>query len=376
MSGTSCDGVDAAVVDVTGRANVNVLAFKTYPYAPSLRRRILDVCRSGAVDVALLCRLDFVLGEVFAEAVIRLAEEANLPLRSIDLVGSHGQTVRHEPRRRRIGRWAVRGTLQLGEPSVIAERTGITTVADFRPRDIAAGGQGAPLTPYVDYLLLADRRRSRAVLNIGGIANVTYLPAACGPGDVVAFDTGPGNMVLDRLAELATGGRMRFDRDGRLAAAGRLDEGLLRRLLRHPYFRRRPPKSTGREQFGWDYAEALRRDAQKRGLGDADILATATALTAESAARACRRLLPGMPQEVILAGGGAKNPTLVRMLAERLAPAAVYDCGRFGIDPDAREAVAFAVLAVETARGRCGNLPAATGASRGVVLGKIVPPRR
>ena len=374
MSGTSCDGVDAAIVDIRGRG-VELLAFETFSYPPKLRRAVLGLCRPETARLDDICHLNFVLGEAFADAVIKLAGEAGVPLASIDLIGSHGQTICHLPAGRRHGRRKLRSTLQIAEPSVIAERTGITTVADFRPRDIAAGGEGAPLTPYGDYLLFGHARRCRATQNLGGIANVTYLPARGGIGQVVAFDTGPGNMVLDRLAERITEGRLRYDRGGRLAGRGRVVTALLAEWMGHPYFRRRPPKSTGREEFGVPFADAIHAAARRRGIEPHDILATATALTAESIADAYRRFLPGPVDEVIVSGGGAHNRTLMRMLAERLAPAKVLTSDEMGVRGDAREAVAFALLAAETIRGRANNVPGATGARHPVVLGKIVPGR-
>jgi len=288
-------------------------------------------------------------------------------------VGSHGQTIHHLPEGRRVGGRRVRSTLQIGEPCVIAERTGITTVADFRPRDMAAGGQGAPLVPYADYVLFRHDRKGRAVQNIGGIANVTFLPPACSADDVVAFDTGPGNMMVDRAVSLATEGRRRLDCGGRMAARGSVNEPLLTELMRHPYFRRKPPKSTGRETFGREFTDHLWRRARRKGVPAEDFVATVTALTARSIADACRRFLKGSLDEVILCGGGARNRTMVAMLAEALAPTAVRLSDELGIDADAREAIAFAVLARETIRGAAGNVPSATGARRRVVLGKVIP---
>ena len=373
MSGTSADGIDAAVVDITDR-RVELLAFHTYAYPPALRSAVLKLCRPHTARVDDLCHLNFVLGEAFASAVARLAKRAKIPMSSIDLIGSHGQTVWHEPEGRRSGRRRVRSTLQIGEPCVIAERTGVTTVADFRPRDVAAGGEGAPLVPYADFILLAHAGRSRAVQNIGGIANVTHLPAGCAAEQILAFDTGPGNMVIDRITERATDGRRRFDRGGRLAERGRVVGPLLAELMKHPYFRRRPPKSTGRETFGHGYADAIWARARRRRIDPPDIVATVTALTAESIADAYRRYLPAPPDEAILCGGGARNRALASMLQSRLAPARLTTTDEFGIDVDAKEAVSFAVLAAATIRARPANIPAATGASRSVVLGKIVPP--
>ena len=373
MSGTSADGVDAAAVDVPARgADARLLAFRTYPYPPSLRRMVLDLCDPRHSSVDRLCHANFILGERFAEAAIRLAEESGIPLRSVDLIGSHGQTVCHLPRGRRVGGRLARSTLQIGEPCVIAERTGITTVADFRPRDVAAGGQGAPLVPYADFLLFGHRRLSRVVCNIGGIANLTYLPAGGRLDDVLAFDTGPGNMVMDALVQRMTSGRQAFDRNGRRARSGRVHDGLLGELLRHPFLRRRPPKSTGREEFGATFVDRLLARGAALGLGEADLVATAAAFTVEAIARACRRL-PGRVDEVILCGGGARNPALTAMLRQALAPAPVRVMDELGLGADAKEAVSFALLAAATIRGRTNNVPSATGATRPVVLGKIVP---
>ena len=374
MSGTSADGVDVAIVDIAPRG-VDVLAFATFPHPAALRRQIFALFDPATARLDDLCHVNFALGEAFAAALIRLAAKSGIPLASIDLVGSHGQTVYHIPEGRRSGRAILRSTLQIGEPSVIAERTGITTVADFRPRDIAAGGEGAPLVPYADFVLFGDRRRTRAVQNIGGIANVTFLPAGGTAADILAFDTGPGNMILDRAAHLLTGGRARFDAGGRRAARGAIDEQWLAELLRHPYLARRPPKSTGREMFGRAFADRLVARARRRGRGPDDILATLTAFTARSIAGAYRRFLPQMPDEVILCGGGARNRTLVRMLQEELRPARVAPMDDFGLDARAKEAVSFAILAYATACGLPSNVPSATGARRAVILGKVVPGR-
>lgn len=374
MSGTSADGVTAVIVEVH-RGRVSLLSWKTYPYPAWVRKalfRLFD-SRTGRIDE--LCRMNVLLGELFADALLRLARESGVPTDSIHLIGSHGQTVCHLPRVRRLGAFAIRATLQIAEPCVIAERTGVPVVADFRPRDMAVGGQGAPLVPLADYLLFRHRWKDRAVQNIGGIANVTWLPAGCSPGDVIAFDTGPGNMIIDCLAERLTNGRQRFDRDGRLAARGIADRVWLRELMRHAYFRQRPPKSTGRETFGTHHAEWVLQEGRRRRLSPEDIMATATALTAESIADACRRFLPRMPAEMIVAGGGSHNRVLVRMLAEAMQPTRVALSDEFGIPADAREAVSFALLALESVHGRPGNVPSATGATRRVVLGKIIPGR-
>lgn len=372
MSGTSADGVDAAVVDIDGRG-VRLVAFETLGYSRELRAKVLELCRPESARLEEICHYNFVLGEVFAEALIRLCRRSGVGLSTIDLIGSHGQTIYHSPAARRHGRRAIRSTLQIGEPSVIAQRTGVTTVADFRPRDMAAGGQGAPLSAYADYVLFRHGRVSRAIQNIGGIANVTFLPAGCRLEDVVAFDTGPGNMVIDRIAAIISGGKRRYDRNGQMAAKGRVNEELLGEMLGHGFLRRRPPKTTGREEFGVQYSDAFYQRCIKEGLCGADIIATATTFTAASIAQAYGRFGRGMPEEVILCGGGAHNVTLVRMLRERLKGVKIRPMDEFGISVDAKEAVSFAILAHATVRGLPGNVPGATGADEPVVLGKIVP---
>lgn len=372
MSGTSADGVDAAVVEID-RGKVRLLAFDTFAYPAALRQRILDLCRPESARLDDICHYNFVLGEVFADAVIKLCSKSGISLSSIDLIGSHGQTIYHQPSGRHRGSRTIRSTLQIGEPSVIAQRTGVTTVADFRPRDMAAGGEGAPLVPYADYVLFKHKRLTRAVQNIGGIANVTFLPAGCTQDDIIAFDTGPGNMVIDGTINLVTGGRKRCDTGGKIAARGTVDKRLLGELLRHPFFRRRPPKSTGREEFGAGFAEKIYRRAGRKGLTDSDIVATVTALTAVSIAQAYRRFLPTMPDELILCGGGSHNRTLVEMLHAEMPNVKMLSTDDFGISVDAKEAVSFAILAWATIKGMTNNVPAATGAKEPVILGKIVP---
>lgn len=386
MSGTSADGVDVAIVEIRGR-KVDLLAFETFPYSSALRKSILALCRPETAKLNDICHYNHVLGEVFAEAVIRLCDKSGIPLDSIDLIGSHGQTIWHNPRGPKYDGEVIRSTLQIGEPCRIAQRTGIATVADFRPRDMAAGGEGAPLVPYADYVLFSDRKLCRTVQNIGGIANVTYLPvcknhAHCSHScccehdahpEVLAFDTGPGNMVIDGLVRLITNGRRQYDRDGAMAAKGSVSEGLLKEMLRHPFLRRRPPKSTGREQFGEEYCEWLYGQARKKRLSPEDMVATATAFTASTIATAYRKFLPAMPDEMILCGGGSHNETLVRVLRSQLADVRIRSTDEFGISVDAKEAVSFAILAYATIQGIPNNLPSVTGADEPVILGKIVP---
>lgn len=373
MSGTSLDGVDAAVVEIDGGippVSWRLLGFHTRPYTSEERARI-GAMIGETVSLPGLTAGNMWLGELFAAAALAAIEAAGLIPTDIDAIASHGQTVWHIP----AAAGQPGATLQLGEPCVIAERTGVLTVADFRPRDIAAGGQGAPLVPFADYLLFHSDAESVVMLNIGGIANVTYLPRGGSPADLVAFDTGPGNMVINALVESLTRGAQTYDIDGALAARGTVRDDLLARLMDHPYFRQAPPKSTGREAFGAHYAADIQQFLEWTCARMEDVIATATALTAESIARAVRDFLPPDIDVVILGGGGRYNPTLVRMLTERLPGIAVRTHEDYGIPSDAKEAIAFALLGYATLCGVPNNVPAATGAAHPVVLGKIVPGR-
>jgi anhydro-N-acetylmuramic acid kinase len=356
MSGTSLDGIDVAIVETAGRGRVRVIGFQSTAYPAAVRKRVLAVSNAPA-HTGEVSRLHYELGELYARAANRAIERFG----PVDLIGCHGQTIFHEGRR---------NTLQIGEPAVIAERTGVPVVANFRARDIAAGGEGAPLVPYVDYLLFRHRKRTRVALNIGGIANITVIPADAAPRDVVAFDTGPGNMVIDALMREHTEGKRSFDRGGRLAASGRIDPNLLDDLLSDAYYRRNPPKSTGREQYGAEFVARMKRSK----LPMLDLIATATALTAATIAIGVRRS-GAAASELIVSGGGAHNPRIMAQLAAFLPEAALATTADYGIDIDAKEAVAFAMLAHETWRDQPGNLPSATGARRAVVLGSITAGR-
>ena len=380
MSGTSMDGVDAALVRIAGSPDhprLRVLAFVNVPYARWLRQKLLDVAGGGSTDTGEVGRLNFLLGDVFAEAALRVCRRARVDPARLAFIGSHGQTIfHHRPpsgglRRRVLNSGA---TLQIAEPAVITERTGVPVVADFRTADIAAGGQGAPLVPMVDYLLLRDARKGTVALNLGGIANVTVIPPGAGSRDVLGFDTGPGNMVIDALVRHATKGRKSYDAGGRLAANGRVLEPLLAETLRLPFFRQRPPKSAGREQFGERFV--IRHFLRQRRARVQDLLRTATELTARTVADALERfaLRRVTIHRLIVSGGGVHNRLLVRRLGELLPSLEIRRSDEYGLPADAKEAIAFALLADRTLRGLPGNLPSVTGARRPVVLGKITRP--
>ena len=369
MSGTSADSIDAACVRFAGappRLDWELLSFVTLPMTAELRQEIFAAFRPETGTVDKLCQLNFTLGEWFAKASLEAVKAANLTPAQVDFIGSHGQTVWHIPPNSGEG---VPSTLQLGNPAVIAERTGITVVSDFRSRDMAAGGQGAPLVPFVDNLLLSHPTLSRAVQNIGGIGNVTWLPAG-GAGEAFGFDTGPGNMLLDRAAEVLTQGQMHCDMDGKMAFAGNVQENFLQKWMsEEPYFTRKPPKSTGRELFGVQRCDVYLKEMA--GLPKEDILATLTAFTARSTAEAYKNFLPALPDEVLLCGGGARNPAIAAMLQKELPTSRIGRTEDAGLPGDSKEAVAFAVLGYETMNRRPGNLPAATGANGPVILGSI-----
>jgi anhydro-N-acetylmuramic acid kinase len=377
MSGTSLDAIDVAMVRIQKHglsAVVKLEHFREYPYPPKIRavvRELFDPKRARIDDI---CRYDFILGEVFAEAVLKMLEETKIKADSVDLIATAGQTIWHDPELSVVNPdvdWidhpiSTRSTFAIGQSAVIAERTGIITVGDLRVRDVAAGGQGAPLVPYFDWVLLRHKSRGRCIQNIGGIGNVTYIPPRANWDDVIAFDTGPGNMIIDELAWIATNGRQTYDVDGILAASGRVHDDLLERWMSDPYFSRLPPKTTGRELFGAQFARRIVSESPRVDIHD--MIATATALTAESIARSYRDFVHplGPVHEVMLAGGGAKNPTLVRMLKERMPKQRllVYKAS------EAKEAMAMAMIANDSVVGLVTNVAGATG-GRPTVLGKI-----
>ncbi|MFY0545830.1 anhydro-N-acetylmuramic acid kinase [Brevibacillus sp. H7] len=383
MSGTSLDGVDAALVaihtdereDIVG---VRLLGFHYLPYSDELRQLLMSLCRVETARLDQLVTAHFGLSEWYAEAVRQLLERSGMRAAEVDALCMHGQTVWHIAGRTTFpgpnGAVDVRASLQIGELSTLAERTGIPVVGNFRARDLAADGEGAPLVPYADYILFRDPLKGRLLQNIGGIANVTVLPAGARIDDLLAFDTGPGNMVIDQIIHHVTGGRQRFDEGGKMAASGTVCEELLQQLLADPYYAQLPPKSTGREVYGHAFAEQLLAEGEKRQLSGADLTATATALTAATITQAYRQFVfPSTSvDEVIVSGGGAHNQTLLRMIRNQLpAGVTLTTSQQFGVPDDAKEAIAFAILGHETLMGRPGNVPSVTGARRAVPLGNI-----
>jgi anhydro-N-acetylmuramic acid kinase len=376
MSGTSADGINVALVRVNasspGRAGppgLHFLAHAEYPYPQAVRRSVLAAMNSTKASVADLARLNFLLAELYADAL--LATQRRFRLKA-ELVGCHGQTLYHqgEPARFLGRRLAV--TWQTGEGAVVAARVGVPVVSDFRPADMAAGGKGAPLVPFLDFLLYRDSRVGRIVQNIGGIANFTAIPASASPNRVLAFDTGPGNMVIDATTQRLFG--KPYDRDGRIAGSGAVLERVVSDVLRAPFFRRKPPKTAGREEFGREFTQGFIRRCGR--VEKRDIVATATALTARSIADALRRFVvrrTGAYRDFIVSGGGASNPTLMAMLANELRPLGVQirSSDEFGLPSEAKEAAAFALLAFQTWNRKPSNLPSATGAKRSAILGKI-----
>jgi anhydro-N-acetylmuramic acid kinase len=402
MSGTSADGIDVALVNVEAPVNrkarrakargkqsaaqtqmklqtrMKFMGHVDFPYPADVRRRILLSMNAPRASVADLARLNFLLGELYADAVIETQKRLR---KKAELIGCHGQTLYHQGVAAPFLGRSLAVTWQSGEGAVVAERTGLPVVSDFRPADMAAGGKGAPLVPYLDYLLYRDRKIGRIALNLGGISNLTAIPAAAALNQIVAFDTGPGNMVIDALAEELFG--QPCDRDGVIAASGRVLENALDRFSNEGFFCEKPPKTAGREQFGREFTREFLHACRPLGAGTRaiekrDVIATATALTARSIAQAIERFVfpKGKFSELIVSGGGAKNPTLMASMREEVGRMGLHlrSSDDFGIPSSAKEAVAFAVMAFETWNRRPSNVPSATGAERAVVLGKICYP--
>jgi anhydro-N-acetylmuramic acid kinase len=376
ISGTSADAIEVVVCEIEGappRLELSVVGARSEPLAPELQQRIHAAATIEGSDVEIVCLLDAEVAEAFAAAALATIASMDLSPEDVDLVGSHGQTLWHAVRED----GSVAGSLQVGNGSRIAERTGITTISDLRSRDIAAGGQGAPIVAYVDWLLSRHATRYRAIQNLGGIGNVAYLPPlADAHTRPLAFDTGPANVLIDVVMSLISDRRVSYDRDGATATRGTVDEAWVAELLHHSYFERRPPKTTGRELFSPAMAATLLAAGRARGLRDEDVVATLTAYAADSVVDQYQRFLPRPPDEVIAAGGGTRNPVLMARLAGRLSPGSpLLTYEDLGYASQHKEAMAMAVLAYETWHGRPGTLPEFTGARHPVPMGAINPGR-
>ena len=376
MSGTSADGIDVALARISGappHLNAKLLDRASFNFPPALRKEILRVAEQQPISAGELSQLNFRLGNIYADAVLAACKKFKVGPTRIDLVGNHGQTIFHQGQPAAYFGKPTASTLQIGEGSIIAARTGITTVSDFRPADMALGGQGAPLVPYVDYLLYRHSKLGRISLNLGGIANITVIPASAKPSQVFAFDTGPANMLVDALVQHFTHGRQRFDKDARLAQSGRSIPTLLNELMKDPYLKVAPPKSTGREYYGRDYVKKVLALGRRFHAKPADLIRAATIFTALSVVDALNRF--ALPKDkihqLIVSGGGAHNPLILAQLSAALPGIEVLPSSQLGVPEDAKEAFAFALLAYETFHQRPSNLPSATGARGPAILGKI-----
>jgi anhydro-N-acetylmuramic acid kinase len=383
MSGTSADGIDVALARISEappNLSAQLKGFYAVAYPRQVREEILRIANIGASNSAQISQLNFALGELFARAALAACRKFHIAPRKIAVIGSHGQSIYHQGRPSKFsGVGNIASTMQIGEPSIIAARTGVTTIADFRPADMAAGGQGAPLVPFVDYALFRDAKLGRVALNIGGIANATVIPAAAKSSACFAFDSGPGNMVIDALVRNFTRGRETFDRDARHALAGKSIPRLLDEILSDPYLRIKPPKSAGREQFGEAFAARIVRWGKAHRATPDDLIRTVTLFTPLSIADAIHRFIfpRAKIHELIVSGGGTRNPLIMAQLAASLPGVTVRTSDEFGVPSAAKEAFAFAILAYEAFHGRTNNLPSATGARRPAILGKVsyAPPR-
>jgi anhydro-N-acetylmuramic acid kinase len=376
MSGTSADGIDVALARISGappRVKARLLNHTAVKFPAQMRAEILRVAEQRAITAGELSQLNFRLGQLFADAAKTACQRFRVAISSVDLIGSHGQTIFHQgvPVPYLGGR--VASTLQIGEAAVIAARTGVTTVSDFRPADMVVGGQGAPLVPYADYLLYSDRKLGRASLNLGGIANVTVIPAGAARERVFAFDTGPANMLIDALVAHFTRGRKKFDNGARLALAGQAIPGLLDELMRDPYLKLKPPKSTGREYYGTDYVRRVLARGRRYRAKPSDLIRCVTIFTALSVVDALNRFVTRTTKidQLIVSGGGARNPLIMAQLSAALPGIEVLCSSRLGVPEEGKEAFAFALLAYETFHQRPGNVFSATGASGPAILGKI-----
>jgi len=374
MSGTSLDGIDAALVNIKNSGidtELELINFQTIPYPVQLRNELMEISQPGAGSVDKICRLNFVVGEYFADAVLEICKQSSIDISNVDLIGSHGQTIHHLPDSYRYFDKTTRSTLQIGEPAVIANRIGCITVANFRTADMACGGQGAPLVPYFDYLIFNSNRFNRVILNIGGIANITILKKNGTFNDVLAYDTGPGNMVLNALVNVFYD--KQYDENGSIALQGTISDELLASLLQHSFFEKQLPKSTGREEFGNSFVRQILTMSSELKLTHEDVIATVTELTARTISQSLKfsQLPIEEVNQLIMSGGGIYNHALVRSLSEKFYKSEILVTGDFNITGDGKEAICFAVLANETVSGNKASLPSVTGAKAATILGSV-----
>lgn len=374
MSGTSADGIDVALCRIEGyglRSKIEQVGFYFEPYPTEVRSEILRLAQGQSARSEDFCKINFLLGHLYAEAAIKACQHLKVDPKTIDLIGSHGQTLWHVPQVEEYLGHSFKSTLQLGEFSVLAERFACPVVGDFRVRDVAAGGLGAPLVPYSEFLIYRSQKECIGLQNIGGIGNITCLPPNCQLEDVFAFDTGPGNMVIDAVYEILTKGQVHFDEGGQFAGGGRIDQGLLAHMMADEYVRRKPPKTTGREYYGPDYVRGIMAYADQKDIKAKDLMATVTAFTGQAIAYNIDHYFPMAPDRLIIGGGGSKNKTLLAYLQAALPKCQVVTNEQVGFNSDAKEAVAFAVLANEAICATYNNVPRVTGANHYVVMGKI-----
>lgn len=376
MSGTSLDGVDAALVkinDINDNLQIDLVKYLSVPYSRELKEKLREICTPEIAKVTDISGMNMYLAEIFSEATLSIIQQANLMPQDILLVSSHGQTIFHQPASINIEGRDVTSTLQIGDIAVIAERTGITTVGDFRTRDMAVGGGGAPLVPYADHMLYTNKSHGRVLVNIGGIANITVLPKGATASEVIAYDTGPGNMIIDAFVQWATNSKNDYDRDGAIAASGKVNEKWLTKLLAYPFFHQNFPKSTGREMFGTQFARILWEEAEHLAISLEDRIATITALTARTIATEILKFIESAQiEEVIVSGGGRHNLTLFNSLQGYMSDrVSVVGMEAYEVSADAKEAVIFALLGYQCLKKKTNNLPAATGAKKAVIMGKI-----
>lgn len=374
MSGTCTDGIDAALVQMEGSytsTSVQLVEFITIPYDPQLRTKLIQLSSGSFGGSYEISKMNFLLGKLFTDACLAVCEKAKILPTNIDFIASHGHTIYHQPLAEEYHQHTVTSTLQIGEPSVISERMHCPVISDFRVRDMAAGGLGAPLVPYAEYILYRSDEKNIALQNIGGIGNITYIPSNATLEDIMAFDTGPGNMIMDALISINTDQKQTFDENGAIASAGIINEDLLHWLLLDPYLFMAPPKTTGREYYGNEFVKKLMIKASTLNVSFPDLMATTTMFTAKAIEINVKKHLPKLPDLLIVGGGGSQNKTLMKYISNTLANCKVLTNEDIGFDSNAKEAIAFAILGNETLFGNPNNVPLATGAKHAVVMGKI-----